>query len=209
MKGRNHRSIAIGAAALGSALFSQPIAKGVTATLEMHYYDVTGRSWAEVWANILANRRVLATTHERFEGVTTFDVKLQADPGSGRCAADTVSLAIPITITLPRLSSQATLAHGDRACWAYYDRSLTDHEEGHVQLAIQDGEALLATLRGMQGASCNDLQATVRARAADMKDSQDSYDAVTQHGIAQWRRFAPYGAANPAANEQFRQRCIK
>jgi predicted secreted Zn-dependent protease len=188
----------------------QPVLKGVNAHLTMDYYDVTGRNWPEVRADIFRSRPLVPGTNERFEGVTTYMTTLgpQAMVSTGQCSPALTSVDIAVTIKVPRLSGMVRLSDDDQECWALYDRSLTDHEEGHMQLAMRDGQTVLDLLRTAKTTSCADLQAIVDREQRQMSQNQQDYDNVTDHMKMQWRRYGLYDDADDADTRALKSRCF-
>ncbi len=192
-----------------TAAWSQRQADGVSVRFSTSYYPVAGRTWDELRRSLLAGRRVVRRTSQPAEGVTDYTIDLgpAAMVASGRCVPEAVTLDITLTVTLPRAIRPSTLPDGDRACWAAYERTLTDHEEGHVRLALDDGHALLRTLRAMPGASCGDLRSALARRAVQMQDAQDAYDTRTRSGLEQWRRYGPDSDERSDLARHYRDRC--
>lgn len=189
----------------------QPLTTGVNANLTMAYYDVSGRNWPEVLADIFRRQPLVPGSNERFEGVTTYKATLgpQAMVATGRCSPAEATVDIAVTIKVPRLSDKVQLIDEDQECWALYDRSLTDHEEGHMQLAIQDGQTLLGLLRAERTRSCTDLQDIVHREQRQMSQNQQDYDSVTEHGKAQWRRYGLDDSADDTNTRRLKSRCFR
>jgi hypothetical protein len=71
---------------------------------------------------------------------------------------------------------------------------------------ISGRKDLIASIRASTDKSCGDLQKLVRRRFVEMDASQQKYDAVSKHGIEQWKAFRR--DKNPDAHdERLRLRC--
>jgi predicted secreted Zn-dependent protease len=159
---------------------------GLELDFRMTYYDVVGSNWGQVAAAIFANRPTIKETHERFEGITHSDMRLDETAG---CAPDTAKVKVSLIVDVPQLARSSQLSGDDQACWAHYDRSITDHEELHVQIAVHDAQETLAAIRSSRNATCGDLRRLVAERLAEMRQEQVNYDAASEHGRVQWRAW--------------------
>ena len=188
---------------------AQSLPSGLNAKLQMEYYDVSGRTWQEVLGQITRSRPIVPGTGERFQGVTSYKVKLGPEEmfASGRCLPGETTVDLSIIIKMPRLADDAALNDRDQECWALFDRSLTDHEEGHMQLVLTDGQALLAALRSVEDRSCRNLQSIANRQLVQMLDNQRVYDSLTEHGLAQWRRFGLDNSTDSEATHDLKRRC--
>lgn len=153
---------------------------------QKHYYPVSGSNWSQIRQSIENSRISIGGTREKFEGVTEFSLALR--PARG-CTAANSTVEMKLVVRVPGLPRETRLGPGGRECWAHYDRSLADHEEWHVQIAVHDARELIAAVRASSGISCDGLQDLARVHFTRMKSAQSDYDAVTSHGLEQWKAF--------------------
>jgi len=179
--------------------------EGVDVDFDMEYYDVSGATWSEVWRSIVVNRRTMSTG-ERFEGVTRYEVGLM--PAGDGCTPSNARIAVKLRVAVPHLVRASALPIRDRECWAAYERSLDDHEELHMTIAIQDARELLTTVRASSGASCRSLRNLVQRRSQDMRSDQADYDRVSSHGLEQWRAWGLSRPADPEV-QALTRRCAE
>lgn len=169
---------------------ADPIAPGVAVDAEVTYYTVRGTTWSEIYAAIRDPDAQLANTGMAFEGVTFSGLSLDYGDGvRGRCSPSAAKVRVRVVIRVPRLDREVRLSKADEGQLAKYDRSLTDHEEGHMRIAIESGEALLAAVRSAQGGGCDALEAMRQRAERDMQEQQEAYDARTEHGLRQGRLY--------------------
>lgn len=199
--------VAIGVTVIGAAV-SQPISDAITKTFRKDYYTVEGDSWTKVQAAIAQNQQVIPGTNDRYEGLTTAKVKLTfGNSPDGICDTSQAALQLDLVVRVPRASNQSALGAADKECWAYYDRSLADHEEGHIYIAVHDAKELLQKVRAKRKASCGDLQRMVDKSVASTQATQDQYDDVSSHGMRQWRAWGSTQDVETDYGKSVRDRC--
>jgi predicted secreted Zn-dependent protease len=169
-------------------LAAQPLEEGQDVQIDFRkeYYDVAGATWPEVWRSVRRSGVTIDNTTLDFEGVTIF--RLSLIPARG-CTSSTSKVEMDLVVKVPGLPRGARLSEKDQQCWAHYERWLADHEEWHVQIAVHGANELIAEVRSSKNASCGDLQRLARAHFAEVKATQSAYDAVTQHGLEQWKAY--------------------
>jgi predicted secreted Zn-dependent protease len=155
----------------------------------MDYYNVSGETWPDILNSIKTSLQREEDLQGRFEGITHYDVKLTPDDlvENNTCSSSTAVVAVNLVVKVPRLTTRKLKQGQD--CWAYYDRSLTDHEEWHVQIAMHDMRALQAKIRSSPNMSCREIVQLVKQDFQKMIDEQNNYDAITSHGLYQWKAY--------------------
>lgn len=187
------RVIGSGLAAIVPLIMAGPAwttGEDVQLTFKMDYYDVSGGTWREIWNSIKAGIQKEKDLQGRYEGVTSYSVKLgpEALVQGNTCSSATAIVTANLVIKVPRLTTR-DLKPQDQECWAFYDRLLFDHEEWHVQIAVHETQALQAKIRSASNMTCSEISQLVNQHIQKMIDEQNSYDAVTSHGVEQWKAF--------------------
>ncbi|KAK43931.1 MULTISPECIES: DUF922 domain-containing protein [Burkholderiaceae] len=206
---RKVTSLGAAAIALSAVLgFASPHDEQVQVAFKMDYYDVAGETWPEVWSSIQAGLKREKDLQGRYEGLTSYSIKLEPEAlvANNTCSSKTAAIAVNLVVKVPRLTTR-NLKQGQE-CWAFYDRSLSDHEEWHVQIAIHDMQALQAKIRSSPNISCEEIVGMVKQDFQKMVDEQNDYDAITNHGLQQWRA---YGLDKPKESDydaEVRNRCF-
>jgi predicted secreted Zn-dependent protease len=144
---------------------ADPVDPNLDVDAKVTYYTVQGTTWSEINAAIKDPDTQVANTGMHFEGVTYSKLSLE-DQGDtpNRCSSSMAKVKVTIVIHIPRIDPRVRLSRADEAHWAAYDRGLTEHEEGHLQIAISSGEALLRQIRATRGAGMRRDGSDSRAR---------------------------------------------
>ena len=200
-------AVAATSAATSGSAQTDPV--GVQPTFKMDYYEVVGAKWHDIWTSIQTNLQHERDLQGRFEGVTSYSITLgpQNLVDSGTCSAATATLSVDLTVKVPQLTTR-NLDPQDQECWAFYDRSLSDHEEWHVQIAVHDANALLEKIRSNPNASCREIGQLVTQEFQKMKAEQDAYDLETLHGVEQWRAYGLDAPKESSYSAGVRNRCF-
>jgi predicted secreted Zn-dependent protease len=168
---------------------------GINGRTTVIYYDVQGRTFAEVAASM---RKGGPTIDGRsFVGETRSPMawrwRIQSRSGAS-CTLRDVSVRVNAEITLPRWTPPADAEPGLVDEWNRFLTALELHEAGHKDITARAGREILDRLRGESG-SCallntraNDVARAIVARA--MKEQQ-AYDVATRHGLTQGTSFGP------------------
>lgn len=179
-------SIGISLIAIASLAAQALTPEGLHPTFKMNYYNVFGSNWSEIATAIFDKRPTINGTNQRFEGITYSDMVLEP---RAECSSSGARLNVSLEVDVPRLASSDGLSDTDQECWANYDRGLTDHEEGHIQIAMHDAEETLAEIRAATNASCGGLQQIVARHLGAMRREQAEYDTISDHGLVQWKAW--------------------
>jgi len=166
---------------------------GVSGRTSVFYYDVSGRTIAELRADI---RRLGPKINGRgFVGETRSPMRWSwrtESTGGGGCMIRDVTVSVNAQITLPRWAPPADVDSGVVAEWNRFLTALEVHEAGHKDISAKAGKAIIDRLRGLLG-SCaalgsraNDLAREIVGRA---HEEQRVYDMTTRHGLTQGTAF--------------------
>ena len=166
---------------------------GISGRTSVYYYDVHGRTVAELRADMRKLGPKLDGTS--FVGETRSPMrwtwKTESTGGSG-CSIRDVSVSVNAQITLPRWTPPADTEPGLVTEWNRFVSALETHEAGHKDISAKAAKAIIARLQGLQspcsmlGTRANDLAHDIVNRAAD---EQSAYDTTTRHGITQGTAF--------------------
>jgi predicted secreted Zn-dependent protease len=164
---------------------------GVNVERRAEYYEVNGATLAELKRALDARR----ARGEAWVGRTVTSVKVNIPPdGRGGCRLNDASVNLTLTVILPRLAPGVRLSPRDAEQWRLAESSVADHEEEHVQIAMDGAERVL---RAVQSSRCSDWRRGADAEVQALKDRQIAFDVATDHG----RRSADQGRAQmPPAN---------
>jgi predicted secreted Zn-dependent protease len=166
-----------------------PPGTGVRTTVDVHYYDVAGRSERDLL--VAMQRSGPQWAGRRFFGLTNtalqYGYRHATDARS--CRPLEVSILVEVTVTLPRWDRPAGTPYALDRDWRGFERALRGHEDGHRRLAEQEAATLDRELGVLRAPTCADLDAAanrladaVRARFAAR---HHAYDRETEHGRSQ------------------------
>jgi len=173
------------------ALDSYPA--GVIGRTSVIYYDVHGRTFAELRADMRRLGPKIADSS--FVGETRSPMRWNwrtESIGASSCAIREVTLTVNAEITLPRWTPPADTEPGLAAEWTRFIAALETHEAGHKDISARAGRDIVERLRGLWGlcsvisTRANDLAREIVDRSAA---EQKAYDAATRHGLTQGTAF--------------------
>jgi predicted secreted Zn-dependent protease len=166
---------------------------GVEGRTSVTYYDVQGRTYAELHADM---RRLGPKIYgSSFVGETrspmTWSWRTQSATG-GSCSLRDIRVRVNAEILLPRWTPPADADSNLVAEWKRFIAALETHEAGHKDISARAGRDLKDQLRGLTG-----LCSQVGMRANDIArriideatQAQKRYDAETRHGLTQGTGF--------------------
>lgn len=147
---------------------------GVSGRTSVFYYDVSGRTIAELRADV---RRLGPKINGRsFVGETRSPMRWSwrtESTGGGGCMIRDVTVSLNAQITLPRWAPPPDVDSGVVAEWNRFLTALEVHEAGHKDISAKAGKAIIDRLRGLSG-SCaalgsraNDLAREIVGRARE------------------------------------------
>ncbi len=160
-------------------------------------YPVSGRTAAEIRADLNRSGPLSVTDGRRFDGLTTWNLKwtlAYKQVGAG-CALDWASVKLEMVVTLPELVDSPDLPAKTEASWQTYRQALESHEMGHVADQRKEAAALQSILGSYSEVwpSCRDLGTALKAEG-DAKvnaiyAADKAYDDATNHGRLQGAVF--------------------
>ena len=174
---------------------------GISGRTSVFYYDVHGRTGAELRADMRKLGPKLDGT--TFVGETRSPMRWTwrtESTGAGSCTIREVSVFVNAQITLPRWTPPADAEPSLLTEWNRFLTALEVHEAGHKDISAKAGKAIIERLRGlsavcsMLGTRANDIARDIVERA---NAEQRVYDATTRHGLTQGTAF---GADRTIAN---------
>jgi predicted secreted Zn-dependent protease len=166
---------------------------GISGMTSVLYYDVHGRTFEEVQADM--RRKGPKIDGNSFVGETRSPMRWSwrtESIGSGGCAIHSVSVSVNARITLPRWTPPADTEPGLAAEWKRFIAALEMHEAGHKDISAKAARELIDRLRNLSGlcsqlgTQANDIARRIIDRA---QTEQQAYDASTRHGLTQGTGF--------------------
>lgn len=197
---RATRTVVAAAAFLSAACASTPrnpvldkYPAGVMGRTSVFYYDVHGRSFDELRADMrLLGPKVAGSS---FVGETRSPMQWNwrtESTGGGGCSIREVIVSVNAQITLPRWTPPPDTEPGLATEWKRFLAALETHEAGHKDISAKAGSAIVERLRGLSGL-CTQLNSRANEIARAIVDrageEQKTYDAVTRHGLTQGTSF--------------------
>lgn len=147
--------------------------------VKFQYYDVEGRTPAEIYASLRAR------SPESGDGVarTAWHMRVgwQENRRGSRCRVVDPMASVSMVVLLPRLVTRE-VSREAAGFWRRTIRGLEIHEAGHARIAYAHrGDFSEAG----EGASCDEIRAIAERVQARVEKIQDDYDRATDHGIRQ------------------------
>ena len=175
-----------------AALFSFGFVASASAEIDYRTtkvdYDVPGASLNEARVQMYEVTPIRVGA-KRFGGHTASDWswKLTYKTSGDLCAVDTVKIDLNVTITLPTWPERLYATRAERVEWDRFLRSLTRHENEHVEIIETGVQALKAKLQGLPPAkTCEALTRSAKAAALSterqIERANTNLDADTRHG---------------------------
>lgn len=175
---------------LGLAALAAPAAGGSLdglPGLEVEYYDVSGRTAAEIRASLDRLRPTDPATGEHVDAYTRWYLSWSVPGGpNGECLLDEAEVEVEVTVGLPRLVDTATVPPAVLYRWQQYMAALEAHEGAHIRDVYRGRDEMLDAI---QGSECADASAAARAVMEDVSRRNAEYDRATHHGQTEGARF--------------------
>ncbi len=177
-------------AGLSAAVAGPPPATGPLAgipNLDVEYYDVSGRSVAEIRAALNRVRPTDPNDGQRVDAVNRWYISWRW-PGNGRggCDLARTELRFSATLRMPRLVNTAVTPRAVLARWNAYRVALERHEAGHLRHAFDN---LGSVRRAIRASSCATANDNGRAAVRLLARWDVTYDRQTRHGFSQGAHF--------------------
>ena len=168
---------------------------GVEGRTSVTYYDVQGRTYAELRAGM---RRLGPNVNGRsFVGETrspmSWSWRTESTTG-GSCTLRDIRMRVNAQILLPRWTPPTDADSNVVTEWKRFIAALEAHEAGHKDISARAGRDLKDGLRGLTG-PCSQVSMRANDIARRIIDAasqaQKRYDAETRHGLTQGTSFGP------------------
>ena len=177
--------LAIVALAAGATPAGRPFA-GVPG-VDLRYYDVSGRTPAEIRASLNRNNRLDPNTGARVDAYTAWSLDWRVPYGpDGRCRLDRAEVTLKVEVGLPRLVRTERVPPALLERWQRYRAALEAHEGTHARNAYQGRKAMLEAIHRADCAgadeAADDVMDALRRRNAE-------YDRLTRHGATEGAQF--------------------
>jgi predicted secreted Zn-dependent protease len=161
----------------------------VSHSVRYETYDVVQRPGQSLIAAIRAASPI-RQDGKLFHGLTNWRVHWKyrwSERSADNCAISSATVTASATITLPRLVRGSPEGY---AQWKPYIAALTEHEQGHYDIAIEAAHEIERRLRTVPPhGDCRLLKDAAdnvaRATMAEYKARDREYDRLTQHGRTQ------------------------
>ncbi len=166
---------------------------GVNGRTTVLYYDVHGRTFEEVRADM--RRLGPKIDGNSFVGETRSPMRWNwrtESHGGASCSIREVTVLVNAQITLPRWTPPPDSEPGLAVEWTRFIAALETHEAGHKDISAKAGREIIERVRGLSGpcsqigTRANDLARVIVERA---HEQQLAYDAETRHGLTQGTAF--------------------
>jgi predicted secreted Zn-dependent protease len=168
---------------------------GVNAVTRTEYYEVHGRTVAELAADL---RRQGPKDEEgrAYAGFTTSPLRWQYNtrPDGPVCTAFNVRVNVYSAVLLPKWVPPADTEPGLLTMWNQSMAALALHEAGHEEISVRYA-TLVRDRIVAQRAPCGRFSAEANRAGnrlvAALRAAQAKYDADTRHGLSQGTGFPP------------------
>jgi predicted secreted Zn-dependent protease len=155
------------------------------------YYQIYGNTSAQINAQ-LQQCPALTLASGSFGAATGGNVSWHyawISNGNGTCTISAVKVGLHTNMVLPAWQPTSAASDGLAAQWQNLISNLVHHEDGHVAIYQQYAHQLLQDLQSLPTASCIDIDAQAKAKAAEtiaaMNVANSTYDTHTHHGVSQ------------------------
>ncbi|MET0373594.1 MAG: DUF922 domain-containing protein [Rhizorhabdus sp.] len=151
--------------------------------LKFEYYDVEGRTSAEIYASMRA-RSPNGATDVGGVAKTAWQIKVgwrEVRRGKQCEVSDPLS-SLSITIHLPRLINLSEVSAEGLAFWRAAIAGLEIHEAGHARIAWDHRHDFN---RAALNAGCKTIAKVAKETQARIDAIQNAYDRDTRHGVSQ------------------------
>lgn len=192
--------LALAASAMPTSAFQQ-YPRGVKGVTTVEYYEVRGRTAAELAADLrrLGPRDEVGRARA---GVASSPLQwsyAKIARGLGCVAADVV-VTLHTRIVLPRWVPPVDSEPGLLAKWNLSMAALAVHEEGHKEVSVRYAKRIRDGIADLR-APCRTFTAMAdsasRRQIDAMREAQAAYDAETKHGLTQGTGFPPPPVPQP------------
>jgi predicted secreted Zn-dependent protease len=164
-------------------------------TEKQEYYEVTGQDERELRKQMSRNGSSWSDGN-KYDSVTSWRVTWDYgyEQTLRTCSPDSFRAHVEIAIRYPKWLRADDVPSPLKEKWDTYLASLTVHETGHRDMAVEAVEELTRTIADMPAApTCAELDRKIRSlcheRMLKLNDDAKEYDSVTRHGFVQGAVF--------------------
>lgn len=188
-------SLVVGVGWANRASASQQYPEGVHGVTKIEYYEVHGRTVAELAADLRRLGPKDSSGRAR-AGFTSSPLRWSYNKrSSGReCTANTVRVTVYTDIVLPKWVPPADTEPGLLALWNQSIAALTVHENGHKDISVRYAKLIRDRIAAMR-APCSRFSVNADSASfrlvSEMRTAQVRYDSETLHGVTQGTGFPP------------------
>lgn len=147
--------------------------------LILAYYDVSGRTPAEIRRSIESQRPYDPNAGKRVDALTTWGMDWNIPGGAVGCDLRRAEVTYRARVTLPRLVDGSGLSPSELARWHAYRDWLEQHEAWHARHAWDHVDDVRSAIRA---SSCARAGQAAAAAIRTVAEEQRRYDIATQHG---------------------------
>ena len=175
----------------------------VSGQTNVTYYDVQGRTYSEVLADMrrLGPRRDGRTFFGEARSPMSWKWRLDR-VGPSHCVIRDVTVSVDAQITLPRWRPPADADPALVAEWRRFLTALEKHEAGHKDISARAGRDIARKLSGY-----SDMCSMINARANELARSitdkavveQREFDEATRHGLNEGALFTRHPVQDSTA----------
>lgn len=177
-------------------LMALPVAAEVTTTTETDHYNVIGTTKQEIMRHMQrqspykkGNSFVPAYTG------TNMKFRYVMEERGSRCSVKEVKVILNLTYMYPKLAQHQSSSI--RWWWRDIIKAYTIHEEIHGAISTRWAHELDREIRSLKDMPCASAKKIVEAKAktvfTKMRNEQEAYDKLTNHGLQQHKYKGPGG----------------
>lgn len=176
-------------------LFVTPAQGEVILNVKTEHYAVPGKTKNDILRNMQQRSHFKIGT-SFVPAYTETDIRIQysLEQRGSRCSTKDVKVILNLTYTYPQLAQYQPSAK-IRFWWRDIIKAYTIHEEIHGDISTRWAHELDRELRSLRSLNCSSaneiIQAKYKAIMDNMRDEQEAYDEITQHGNMQHRYKGP------------------
>ena len=159
-----------------------------TLVIRTNYYRVAGSTPREIQRSLDQSRPRMG----QHDGQTTWQITWQFNTANqdGNCRLTSFTTRTTITLTMPLWAMPTNTAPDVFKAWRDYCLALSEHEQGHVQLAKEAAAAIQQraqtfTPRSDCSALKNEVNSVCRSIVETHRQQEKDYDERTRHGASQ------------------------
>ncbi len=164
-------------------------------SIEYTTYAVSGSTPGELRVQ-LDQLGPMDVSGQRHDMYTAWDVRwtyLYGQRG-GKCILTGIQVTVSIIFTFPEWNIPQNASTELVERWKQYLKDAQTHEDGHKDIAIEAGNAILSALKNLPPyPSCEQMEAAADQKGAEIlqayRQKEIDYDRDTQHGVTQGAIF--------------------